>query len=148
MTGEWTGKPAPTPHAAPAGAGEASGAASEPGRALAVAPTVGTALTRDASGRFITGNNGGGRPKGSRNRLKEIVLARLVEHFDKHGEAVLDRLAAEQPAEYVRAVTALLPREHPEPDNYGDLSDDETAELIERAERGRRVRKIIEAIEK
>lgn len=148
MTGEWTVNPAPALHDASPGAGGASGTGTEPGRALAVPPTVGTSPTRDASGRFITGNSGGGRPKGARSRLKEAVLSSLAEHYAEHGKAALDKLATDDPASYLRAVTSLLPRETVATDEYGDLSDDEIADLIERAERARRVRKIIEAIEK
>lgn len=148
MTGEWTGNPASTPHGTPADAGEASEAAPEPGRALAVAPTVGTGIARDATGRFLAGNSGnGGRRKGARSRLKEAVLSSLADHYAEHGKAALDKLAADDPASYLRAVTSLLPRETIAPDDYGDLSDDEIADVIERAERARRVRKIIEAIE-
>ena len=32
-------------------------------------------LTRDQPGRFLTGNSGGGRPKGARNRLLGRVTA-------------------------------------------------------------------------
>jgi len=36
-------------------------------------------------GRFLTGNSGGGRPKGSRNKLGEQFLEALVQDFTEHG---------------------------------------------------------------
>ena len=40
---------------------------------------------RDDKGRFLTGNNGGGRPRGARNRLAGELLEALADDFSQHG---------------------------------------------------------------
>jgi hypothetical protein len=42
------------------------------------------------SGRFVSGNIGGGRPKGSRNKLAEAFIADLHARWIKDGPQVLD----------------------------------------------------------
>jgi hypothetical protein len=61
------------------------------------------------SGRFISGNNGGGRKVGSRNRLGEQFVADLLVEWKRSGPECLRRLASENPAAFVRAVGNVLP---------------------------------------
>jgi hypothetical protein len=71
-----------------------------------------TAERDPASGRFVTGSNGGpGRAKGSRNRHSEFFLAAFADDFEKHGPAVIAQVREEQPATYLRIAADLLPRE-------------------------------------
>jgi hypothetical protein len=65
---------------------------------------------RDGRGRFQTGNIGGGRPKGSRNRHSEFFLAAFADDFAKHGAAVIAMVREEQPATYLRIACDLLPK--------------------------------------
>ena len=102
------------------------------------------ALVRDASGRFLAGNGGGGRRKGQRNRLTETFLATAVDHFAEHGKAAFDKLATDDPAAYLRIMASFVPRE-PAREDFGDLTDEEIVEAIERAERHRLVERMIEA---
>jgi hypothetical protein len=68
-------------------------------------------LNRTKEGRFARGWVGGGRPLGSRNRLTEVALQALGEHFAEHGAAAIDRVYREEPATYLKIVASLLPRQ-------------------------------------
>ncbi|WP_315806567.1 MULTISPECIES: hypothetical protein [unclassified Bradyrhizobium] len=69
-------------------------------------------IERDAkSGRFQTGNIGGGRKPGSRNKLSEAFLSDVEASWRQHGAEVLDRVARDEPGTYLRAIVALMPRE-------------------------------------
>ncbi len=61
------------------------------------------------TGRFQPGNPG--RPKGARNRLGEAFLAALADDFDQNGIAAILATRTEKPAEYVKIVASLLPKE-------------------------------------
>ena len=66
-----------------------------PGTELApLAPLAvdGEPAARDAQGRFLTGNNGGGRKRGSRNRLTDTFLAAIETDFSQHGPDALAQL--------------------------------------------------------
>jgi len=64
------------------------------------------------SGRFLTGNIGGpGRRIGSRNLLTTQFLDDLRATWATHGKSALERCAIEEPAQFVRIVAGLLPRE-------------------------------------
>ena len=92
---------------------------------------------------FQPGNRLGGRPLGSRNKLTEIALAALGEHFAVHGVAAIDRVYREEPGTYLRIVASLLPRqltvEKLSP--FEHLSDAEL-DLIEQTLRAGRAREI------
>ena len=67
---------------------------------------------RDAkTGRFVTGNNGGGRPKGSRNKLTTEFLDDLYAKWQQHGADVLERVIRDDPAAFLRTVAQILPKE-------------------------------------
>jgi hypothetical protein len=86
---------------------------------------------KDEKGRFLTGNIGGGRPKGSRNKLGEAFTQALFEHFQAEGAGVIKRVAEEHPDTYVRVIASLLPKElKVEQSPVEALSDDELASLI------------------
>ncbi|WP_232831381.1 hypothetical protein [Pseudogemmobacter bohemicus] len=103
------------------------------------------AVVRGSDGRFLTGNTGGGRPKGSRNRLTELLMTAIADDFATHGADAIARLRADDPANYLRMVAALVPRElilqresQPVPD-YAELSDEEAVALLEAEYRRRRL---------
>jgi hypothetical protein len=67
---------------------------------------------RDAkTGRFVTGNNGGGRKLGSRNKLATEFLDDLHAKWLKHGPDVLERVIRDDPAAFLRTVAQILPKE-------------------------------------
>ena len=67
---------------------------------------------RDAkTGRFITGNNGGGRKLGSRNKLTTEFLDDLYAKWQQHGPDVLERVIRDDPAAFLRTVAQTLPKE-------------------------------------
>jgi hypothetical protein len=67
-------------------------------------------LDRDEkSGRFLTGNNGGGRRKGSRNKLSEDFLADLHDAWQKNGPTALAKCAAGDPTAFCKIVANILP---------------------------------------
>ena len=79
---------------------------------------------------FAPGNNANpaGRPKGSRNKLGEDFIAALHDDFQEHGVQAIREMRADKPAEYVKVIASLLPKEIKLTDER-ELSD---AELVER----------------
>jgi hypothetical protein len=63
------------------------------------------------TGRFITGNNGGGRPRGSRSRLGEAFVSDLYAEWQHSGAGALKTVAQEDPVQFVKVVASVLPRE-------------------------------------
>jgi hypothetical protein len=71
-----------------------------------------TPSVRDAKGLFLVGNKPpGGRPKGSRNKLAESFVADLRDVWETHGIEALERCAEEEPAQFVRVVASLMPKD-------------------------------------
>jgi len=108
--------------------------------------------SRDANGRFLPGNSGGGRPKGARNRLTELLMAAIVDDFATHGATTIAQLREADPATYLRMITALVPRElimqreaQAVPD-YADLTEEEVLALLEAEYRRRQVKASLTAI--
>jgi hypothetical protein len=63
------------------------------------------------NGRFVTGNIGGGRPKGARSKLGELFLENLRDAWEEHGVEALRRCATESPDVFVKVISNLLPRD-------------------------------------
>ena len=55
--------------------------------------------------------NPAGRPKGSRNRLGEEFIQDLYQHWKENGIEVLHRAAKEKPADYLKVVASILPKD-------------------------------------
>ena len=75
--------------------------------AIEIAPRA-TLTERDAGGRFLTGNSGGGRPNGSRNKLTETFLETIAKDFAEHGAATIERVRQDDPVIYLRICGSLL----------------------------------------
>jgi hypothetical protein len=108
--------------------------------------------TRDANGRFLTGNIGGGRPKGVRNRLSDVLLSVVVDDFIAHGAEAFAQLRQKDPATYLRLVASLVPRElilqreeGPGVD-YAELSEAEVIRLLEEQQRRKFIENALKAV--
>jgi hypothetical protein len=66
---------------------------------------------RDGKGRFLTGNSGGGRPKGARSKLGEEFLQALLKDFNEHGAKVIATVREDKPDQYLKVVASILPKE-------------------------------------
>jgi hypothetical protein len=55
--------------------------------------------------------NPAGRPKGSRNKLGEEFVSALLADFNEHGPSVIETVRAEQPAQYLKVIAAVIPKE-------------------------------------
>lgn len=115
-----------------------------------LAPLAGGAevAARDAQGRFITGNIGGGRRRGSRNRLTETFIAAVESDFAEHGPDALAKLRADDPAAYLRIIASLVPRDlilkREQAEDYSDLSIGELEEILQRERKNGTVAKLVQ----
>jgi hypothetical protein len=55
--------------------------------------------------------NPGGKPVGSRNALQGDFMRELAEDFKLYGKAAIATTRAEQPAQYLKIVASLMPKE-------------------------------------
>ncbi|MCJ2085522.1 hypothetical protein MKK88_05870 [Methylobacterium sp. E-005] len=79
---------------------------------------------------FEAGNPG--RPKGARNKLSEAFAEALHADFQQHGVEAIQRMREEEPAQYVRTIASLLPKDvRIESAPLAELSDDELGRLID-----------------
>ena len=86
--------------------------------------------------RFKSGQSGNpaGRPKGSRNKVSEKLLEALATDFDAHGKEVIEKVRTDRPADYLKIVASLVPKQMEIEDlrshrKAEDLSDDELAAI-------------------
>ena len=66
---------------------------------------------QDEKGRFISGNSGGGRPRGSRAKLGEEFIADLYAAWLVHGAATIEKVRAARPADYLKVIASILPKD-------------------------------------
>jgi hypothetical protein len=92
-----------------------------------------TPIAKDeATGRFLTGNIGGGRKPGARNKLGEAFIEALHDDFTEHGVAAIQTVRSEKPDQYLKVIASLLPKEMNlnVTDAYSEMTDDELIERI------------------
>ena len=65
---------------------------------------------RDVSGRFLTGNSGGGRQIGARNKLGEQFITDMLTAWQAQGIDAINRVIAEKPDAFLKVVASLLPQ--------------------------------------
>jgi hypothetical protein len=66
----------------------------------------------EKTGRFVAGNCGnGGRPKGTRNQLGEAFIADLYADWMKQGMATIEKVRAARPADYLKVIASILPKD-------------------------------------
>ncbi len=64
------------------------------------------------TGQFLVGHSRcGGRQIGSRNKLTTEFLDDLYAKWRKHGAEVLDRVIRDDPAQFLKTVAAVLPKQ-------------------------------------
>lgn len=63
------------------------------------------------TGRFVSGNIGGGRQKGSRNKLTEQFWQDLHGAWEQGGQAAIIETMTEHPKDFVKIVASLMPKE-------------------------------------
>jgi len=83
---------------------------------------------------FTKGNpgKGGGRRKGSRDRISTALLEAIAKDFEEFGEEAVKIARVEKPVEYLRIVASLLPKEFEIVDSrLQDISDEELDAFIE-----------------
>jgi hypothetical protein len=73
---------------------------------------------KDEKGRFAPGNSGGGRRKGSPNKIGEDFLSALCDDFETHGIATIAKVREVDPAAYIQICAKLIPKD------YGLTHDD------------------------
>lgn len=66
---------------------------------------------KDEKGRFAPGNSGGGRRKGSRNKIGEEFLTALCDDFAEHGICTIAKMRETDPTGYIQTIARLIPRE-------------------------------------
>ena len=66
---------------------------------------------QDEKGRFVSGNIGGGRPKGARAKLGEAFLNALQEDFAANGIDAIATVRDEKPDQYLKVIASILPKE-------------------------------------
>lgn len=75
--------------------------------------------------------NPNGRPKGSRNKLGEAFIEAMHDDFLDHGKAVIEKVRAEKPDQYLKVIASILPKElHVKDASLDDMSDNELIELL------------------
>lgn len=82
--------------------------------------------------KFKLGNPGGGRAKGSRNRLGEQFIQDLYADWHAYGIKVLAKVREDRPHEYLKVVASILPKQlDVQISEYERHTDDELrAELL------------------
>src|SRR5690606_29731991 len=65
----------------------------------------------EKTGRFLTGNSGGGRPKGSRNKLGEAFLEDMLADWEANGPAAIREVRETKPDAYLKVVASILPKD-------------------------------------
>jgi hypothetical protein len=69
-----------------------------------------TAKNRGIGKPFKKGQSGNpaGRPKGTRNKLAEALLGKLLDDFNEHGEEAIARVRKSDPEGYLKILAALV----------------------------------------
>lgn len=87
---------------------------------------------RSEKGQFVPGHTGfgGGRPKGSRNKLGEKFIDDMYADWKENGVKAIKDVREQKPDAYLKVVASILPRElNVNVNQFDEMSD---AELIQR----------------
>jgi hypothetical protein len=75
---------------------------------------------------FKPGHSGPGRPKGCRNKLGEAFIEDLYAAWEKHGMAAIKATIKNQPAQFLKVIVRVLPKDlnlHVSP--YDNMTDEQ-----------------------
>ena len=72
----------------------------------------------------------GGRMKGSRNKLGADFVAAMQRDFEQHGEAVIRTVRVERPAEYLKVIASILPKELEITSPLKDIPDEQLDAIV------------------
>ena len=71
----------------------------------------GTQEGRDpVTGQFVAGWKGGGRPKGSKDKLNQQVISTMERLWSQRGDEIMEHLASEKPEVLAGLVARLIPQ--------------------------------------
>lgn len=90
---------------------------------------------KEKSWLFKPGQSGNpaGRPKGSRSKLSESFLSAMCQDFEKHGQTVIDTVRADKPADYLKIIAAIVPKEfNITTTALEDMSDEDLIDNLDR----------------
>ena len=62
------------------------------------------------TGQFLKGWKGGGRPKGSKDKLNQQVISTMERLWSQRGDEIMDHLASEKPEVLAGLVARLIPQ--------------------------------------
>ena len=84
-------------------------------------------VDKRAATQFKPGQSGnpGGKPKGARNRIQADFMHAIAEDFAEYGRKAITQMREEKPAEYIRAIASLMPKELEITRPLDDVSDEE-----------------------
>jgi hypothetical protein len=74
--------------------------------------------------------NPGGKAQGARNKLQGKFLNALAADFEAHGKEAIEACRHEDPAAYIRAIVALMPKELEVRRPLDDLTDEQLESII------------------
>jgi hypothetical protein len=62
------------------------------------------------TGHFLPGNSGGGRPKGSKDKVSQKLVNLMTDLMDRRGEEMLERIADSNPSDAMAILTRIIPQ--------------------------------------
>ena len=62
------------------------------------------------TGHFLPGNSGGGRPKGSKDKVSQKLVNLMTELMERRGEELIGRVADDDPAAALAILTRIVPQ--------------------------------------
>ena len=106
--------------------GDVAESPQEMGHLADVDPTDRNAMRCPETGQFIKGWKGGGRKKGSKDKLNQQVIATMEKLWAQRGEEIMDHLADTKPEVLAGLIARLIPQSLAEEAIQGKDSDEIT----------------------